>query len=232
MHLYDRRMPDVPLLPWRAGAAPLTVAQRIAAAAARAIAERELTEGAIVTEVELAGVHGASRTPAREAMLQLEAWGLVRLLPKKGGVVTSVSVEERRDLLAVRAMFESDAVATLGTSDRLVPVGEALAVPLQQQRAAAAEGDRLAFAEADLAFHAAIIAAGGNAVVVGLLQQLAPRFARLTFAVALEAPDRLATMLAEHERLAALALGGDAAGFGRLLRDHIATGHFRRAALA
>jgi DNA-binding GntR family transcriptional regulator len=232
MHLYDRPVTTTPPLPWRVDPDGRTVAQRIAADTARAIAERVLAEGAVVTEVELSTTHGASRTPAREAMLQLEAWGLVRLLPKKGAVVTAVSMEERRDLLAVRALFESDAVAALGSSARLVPVGERLAAALLQQRAAVEAADRLAFAEADIAFHAEIILAGGNAVVAALLQQLAPRFARLTYAVALEAPDRLGLMLDEHERLAGLARSGDADAFGLLLRRHIAAGHFPQEAFA
>lgn len=229
---YDHGVTDALLLPWRAEPSGQTVAQRIAAATGRAIVERRLGEGAMLTEVDLATANGASRTPAREAMLQLEAWGLVRLLPKKGAIVTAVSLEERRDLLAVRALLESDAVSALSTSGRLLPVGDRLAAALQQQRDAVASGDRLAFAEADLAFHAGIVEAGGNAVVVEVLHRLAPRLARLTFAVALESPDRLGAMLDEHERLAELARRGDVAAFGPLLREHIAVGHFRQEAFA
>src|SRR5690625_7883968 len=75
----------------------------MAAWAAREIIERRFEPGELLTEADLAEAQKASRTPAREAMLQLERWRLVRLVPKKGAIVTTVTSCERRDLLAVRS---------------------------------------------------------------------------------------------------------------------------------
>ena len=216
-------MPAPAPLPWDALTDRSPVAARIAAAAARAVVEGRHDAGALLTEAELAAAAGASRTPAREAMLQLEAWGLVRLLPKKGAVVLPVTHEERRDLLAVRAMLEADAVAAAPG----VPAGlaEDLDALLEQQRAALAAGDALAFAGGDHAFHARIVASGGNAVVSGIVAGLGPRLARLTYEAVTARPDRLAVLLREHEALAAQALAGDGPGFARSVRQHLAAGH-------
>jgi DNA-binding GntR family transcriptional regulator len=156
-------------------------------------------------------------------MLQLEAWGLVRLLPKKGAIVKPVTPEERRDLLAVRAMLETEAVPVAGS----VPAGlaEDLAALLARQRAALEEEDALAFAGGDYAFHARIIASGGNAVVSGIVAALGPRLARLTYDVVTGRPDRLAVLLAEHEMLAEQALAGDGPGFARSVRQHLAAAY-------
>jgi DNA-binding GntR family transcriptional regulator len=215
-----------PLLPWDALTDRSPLAARIAAAAARGVVERRYDAGTLLTEADLAEAEGASRTPAREAMLQLEAWGLVRLLPKKGALVVPVTPEERRDLLAVRAMFETHAVESVAAAGALPPglAGDLHAL-LDRQRTALDAGDVLGFAGGDYAFHARIIRSGGNAVVTGIVDRLGPRLARLVYEVATGRPDRLATLLAEHEALAEHALAGDGPGFARAVQQHLATGH-------
>lgn len=212
-------------LPWESEAIA-TLAHRVAANTARGIVEQRRPPGELITEVDLARDEGVSRTPAREAMLQLESWGLVRLMPKKGAIVTSETTNQRHDLLQVRAMFEIEAVATLAGSGRFEGVALSLESALASQRDALGRGDLLAFASADYLFHASVIVAGGNAVVAGLLEQLAPRLARLTHQVCLDRPETLPLLLAEHETLARQARAGDAEGFGETARRHIRDTHF------
>ena len=64
-----------------------------------------LAEGAIALEA------GVSRTPVREALLRLEAEGMIRLLPKRGALVLPVTAQEWRDVLDTRLLVESTAVA-------------------------------------------------------------------------------------------------------------------------
>lgn len=216
----------VAALPWERGSSA-TLAHRVAAEAARAIVERRIAAGALITEVDLAKDEGVSRTPAREAMLQLEAWGLVRLMPKKGAIVTAVTPEERRDLLAVRAMFEIESITALTRSDDgVATVARQLDAALAEQRAALADGDLLAFAAADYRFHASLIVAGGNAVIDSLLGRLAPRLARLTHQVCLDRPAALPGIVDEHQQLARQAREGDAVAFARTIRVHIHDMHF------
>lgn len=208
-------------LPWQAPDGG-SLAARVAAETARSVVEGRLAPGTLLTEADLAGAHGVSRTPAREAMVQLEAWGLVTLMPKKGAVITAVTFEERRDLLAVRAMFEIEAVTRLtGTGRWLEGLVEPLEGRLEEQRSALASGDLLAFAAADYGFHAAVILAGGNAVIGSLLGGLAPRLARLTHQACLERPDSLPQLLSEHEELALQAHDGDLPGFAAAIHAHL-----------
>lgn len=207
-------MTDALLLPWERDDTRAPLGLRIAASTARAIVEDAQPAGSLLTEVERAEASGASRTPAREAMLQLEAWGLVRLLPKKGAIVTVVTVvtpDERRDMLDFRTMIETDAVAALSRDGRSPDeVAAALQRTLDRQGRAAADHDDLAFAGADYAFHASVIHAGGNAVVAGLLAGLGPRIARLTYMAITESPDLTPRLHDEHLELGRLARLGDA----------------------
>ncbi|MEU1900908.1 GntR family transcriptional regulator [Nocardiopsis dassonvillei] len=236
-------MSALPALPWERPDDRSPLSHRLAADTARAVIERRHPAGTLLTETDLAAAHGASRTPAREAMLRLHSWGLVRLLPKKGAIVSEATPRERRDLLALRAMLEVEAVRTLAAASGRVSgpatgqedgpeTGPAtglaadLEVILTRQRAALESHDVLDFAGADYAFHARVIQSGGNHVVAELLDTLGPRWARLTYLAVTENPPRLETFLREHEGLTARALAGDAEGFSALVRSHIEYGHF------
>jgi DNA-binding GntR family transcriptional regulator len=220
------RVTTPPALPWERLTDRSPLSLRVAARVAREIVERRHEPGDWLVEADLAAAEQVSRTPAREAMLLLESWGLVRLVPKKGSIVTPVSPAERRDLLDVRAMLEIAAVRTVHEGDALAALGEGLASALDRQRDALAADDLLAFASADYAFHAAIIAGGGNAVVLELLDTLGPRLARLTYVAVTDGPSRVAGFLDEHATLAALAAAGDGAAFEAAVREHIEAGHF------
>ncbi|WP_341853982.1 GntR family transcriptional regulator [Brachybacterium sp. GPGPB12] len=153
-----------PTLPWLDDRENRPIATQIAAATARRIAEGAIDPGALSREVDVAEEHGASRTPAREAMLQLETWGLVRLLPKKGAQVTTPTAREREESLSVRAMLEGHAVSRITPDEtRRISLVEALAPVLTAQEAAT---DRPAdFAVHDYAFHLTLASHDGNRVV-------------------------------------------------------------------
>ncbi|WP_228282822.1 GntR family transcriptional regulator [Brevibacterium atlanticum] len=201
------------------------MASKISAWAAREVIECRIDSGSLLTESDLARALGASRTPAREAMLELERWGLVRLVPKKGAIVTSVTMKDRHDLLAVRTMFETGAVQSALASSELERLAVDLRYLLGEQRQAYEAGDLLRFAAVDFSFHARIIGSGNNEVVNELLATMGPRLARLTYRAVLDHPEILPSLLAEHERLIERAECRDALGFGRLVKDHIWDSH-------
>lgn len=211
-------------LPWQIDDG--TLAQRAAAGCARRIVEGDLPPGETLTEVELAEHAGMSRTPAREAMLQLSQWGLVRLLPKKGAVVTALGARERDDLLGVRMMMETQAATALaGDPSRTADVHEHLAHFVALQRAALDAQDPVAFAAADHAFHLCLIESLDNQVVADICQDLAPRFARMTYAVIAEHPDLMPRLATEHEQLAAALGAADHTGFAAAIRAHVHGAH-------
>ncbi|NHI16534.1 GntR family transcriptional regulator [Microbacterium excoecariae] len=215
-----------PLLPWELPS-PRSVASGVAAGLARRIVEGELAAGTVLTEVAVASEAGVSRTPVREAFLELEGWGLIRLLPKKGALVTTVSAAERRDLLDVRATWEIRAVEQVAERPavREALVAEAGAL-VDRQSDALAHDDLLEFAATDLRFHVTVIRAGGNAVIADLLGRLSPRFARLTYAAVADGLVSARSFRDDHDALVERIAAGDAAGFASAVRAHIRSGHF------
>ncbi|MGP2441041.1 GntR family transcriptional regulator [Streptomyces sp. JW3] len=77
------------------------------AAAIRArILSGEIPIGAQLRQAELAGLLGVSRTPVREALRQLQAGGLIEVLPHRGAVVRVPAPWEVREAYEVRAELE------------------------------------------------------------------------------------------------------------------------------
>lgn len=59
---------------------------------------------------EWAAKLGVSRMPIREALVQLEREGLVRLEPRRGAIVTPISVDDIEEIYQLRALLEGEAV--------------------------------------------------------------------------------------------------------------------------
>ena len=71
-----------------------------------AILEGELKPGERLRAEALAQRFGTSRTPIREALLQLEGPGLVEVEPNRGAVVRTFDRDDVLDLYEIRALLE------------------------------------------------------------------------------------------------------------------------------
>lgn len=77
--------------------------------------------GDFLNEAQLMGEVGVSRTPIREALNKLEQERLVRIVPKKGVMVSELTLREINEIYQVRLMLEPQVVRQWG--DR-IPVEE------------------------------------------------------------------------------------------------------------
>lgn len=94
--------PAIPVI--RRSAAPLR--QEVLEVLRSSIVNGRLAPGARLIERELIAMTGVSRTLIREALRQLEAEGLVHVVPNRGAVVRELTAAEARDLYAIRALLE------------------------------------------------------------------------------------------------------------------------------
>lgn len=62
--------------------------------------------GETLTESQIAREVGASRTPVREAIRQLELEGLITSVPNKGLIVSEISEQEIEDIFEIRTHIE------------------------------------------------------------------------------------------------------------------------------
>src|SRR5882757_5114305 len=88
---------------------PPPAAERVYTHVKEAVLDRRYEGGTLLNEGELAEAVGVSRTPVREALLRLEAEGLLKLYPKKGALVLPVSAQEIADVVETRLLVEEHA---------------------------------------------------------------------------------------------------------------------------
>ncbi len=195
------------------------------------ILHRRYADHDLLAEGDIAAETGVSRTPVREALLRLEAEGMVRLMPKRGALVLPVTAQEWRDLVATRLVVETHCTAAAIASGRGADVALDLAEPLAELRAATAVGDLARYTAADRDFHARVVAADGNAILTKLYASLRDRQLRMGAANLLAAdgrpdPVRMAMTIEDHEAIAA-AIGAENLDLARRLTlEHL--GHADR----
>jgi DNA-binding GntR family transcriptional regulator len=186
----------------------------------------DLPGGHLFSEGDIAERLGISRTPVREAFLRLQAEELLVLIPKRGAVVAPVPPGEAEDVLDAREAVETAAVRRLLRRPDLLPE------VLETLRAALAEQERHtddlhAFAEADEAFHRAIVDAGRNALTMRFYATLGDRQRRMSVHALGPSPDLVPVILAQHRELVGFVEAHDDAGFARALRAHLDGTHRR-----
>ncbi len=179
-----------------------------------------LSPGSRVDEAALEARFGVSRTPLREALIQLASSGLVEIRRRKGAVVSEL--EPRRLFEMFEVMAELEASCAQRAARRIGPQQQqALAAALEACRRAAAAGDPDAYFHENEGFHQAIYAAAGNAFLAeqaqGLQRRLRP-YRRLQLRVR----NRMANSLAEHESVVAAIASGNGELAAQRLREHVA----------
>jgi len=78
-----------------------------------AILSGDLRPGYTLHESALTKQFGASRSPIREALVQLEQEGLVTTFPKKGSIVTTIDRTQLRQALFIRSSLEATNIELL-----------------------------------------------------------------------------------------------------------------------
>ena len=175
--------------------------------------------GSRIDEQALGKRFGVSKTPIREALIQLASSGLVEVRRRKGATVSVL--ESRRLYEMFDVMAELEAACARRAARRMSPAHEAaLKKALEACRRAAAAGDPDRYFHENEAFHHAIYAASQNAFLaeqaLALHRRLRP-YRRLQLRVR----DRMGNSLAEHEAIVEAMLKGDGELAAERLRGHI-----------
>lgn len=125
------------------------------------IVEGRFPPGKRLTERELTEMLGVSRTVLRESLRQLEAEGLISLIPNQGPVVRALTVGEARELYRIREALEGLAArlfAEQNNPDRIAELEQAYSAV----EAAYHDGDPRAILAAKNDFYAAMHTGAGS----------------------------------------------------------------------
>lgn len=175
--------------------------------------------GARLDEVEMASAFGVSRTPIREALIQLASAGLVESRPRRGSVVAEVTPERLRDMFEVMAELEA-ICASLAAERADDAARAALAAAHEACAPAAASQDPDAYYRLNEQFHHALYAACGNDFLADQARQLHRRL-RPYRRLQLRVPGRLAASFAEHAAVVEAVLRRDREAAAARVRAHV-----------
>lgn len=185
----------------------------------RAIGEGDLVPGQQLNEAELSRRLGVSRGPLREAMQRLTQEGLLVSIRNRGVFVIEVTDDDVRDMYLARTAVER-AAATRAIQVNAELAGERLLEVVGTMTAAVAQNDTDALTEADVEFHALLVALAGS-----------PRLSRMHHTLMVETRMCITALesrysshrfrLDEHRGIAEAIGRSDVECADRLLLDHM-----------
>ncbi|MFC8587678.1 GntR family transcriptional regulator [Streptomyces sp. NPDC057217] len=179
----------------------------------------ELVPGEVYSAPALAERFGVSATPVREAMQRLAVEGAVEVVPNRGFRVTERTPRELAELAEIRALIEVPVMLRLA---RTVPAARWTELrPLAEATAtAAARGDRAHYAEADRAFHRAVLSLAGNQQLLAVADDLHRRSQWPLISAPALRHGVLVADAAEHTALLDALIAQDLTVVQSLVREH------------
>ncbi|WP_137389968.1 GntR family transcriptional regulator [Rhodoligotrophos defluvii] len=171
---------------------------------------------------ELAARLGISRVPLRQALVRLQADGLVVGRPHAGATVAPLSLEDAEDVYAARAVMEPmlTEMAVARLADDTI---RELEILVERQQQALSKGAFPQLLELDRQFHNRLYAQSGYRTSYQIVQRLRDQSDRYV-AIYQGDMERSKTTLAEHREIVRLCAARDAAGASRLMREHVQRG--------
>lgn len=161
-----------------------------------AIITMDLLPGQMISETSIATQFGVSRTPVREALIQLATIGFVEVLPQRGTYVTKFSMEKILESRFIREAIEVSVVSFLAeniSEDIIVEAGKIIV----EQKEAADDNDPLAFQKLDDHFHRVLANHTKFARVAQIIEAEKAHMDRVR-CLSLQEKDQFKRVLAQH----------------------------------
>jgi DNA-binding GntR family transcriptional regulator len=181
-----------------------------------------LSPGDRLDEQTLATRFEVSRTPAREALLQLAAAGIVRLVPRQGAVVSSVSPQLAIGIVEVLTALEAEAAGLAARRMSAVEKAQLAKLHLASQPAMKRQ-DSPVYIKNNAAFHAAIYRGARNEFLAEQIRLTRLRM-RFYHRSSLYQPARLKASYQEHALVTEAIKSGDEALAQATMREHVLFG--------
>jgi DNA-binding GntR family transcriptional regulator len=173
-----------------------------------------------LVEGELARAYGVSKSPLREALKALQHDGLVEAIPRRGYVVTPITVKQVQDLFDLRLILERETAARAARSAAPEQVDE-LRRLVGAPYVVGDVDSQARFLLQNKAFHLSVARLGGNLRLVALLDRLLDDLERL-FHLGLDVRDRADSLVAEHVELVDAVAAHDSARAAQVIEAQVA----------
>lgn len=200
----------------------------------------EVRPGQRMSHRSLARDLGLSRSPVREALLQLEAEGLIEHRPQSGVYLREVSPQELQELYDIREALEPYAaeraarLADIGQIDRLRVICaefNEISRRIDLESWLTFSENRRRLSTLDREFHAIILAASGNRVARTFFENAQILALVFSWNFMKTSPVVLASRVAptarQHQQIYEAIATRDPLAAGKQMRNHVAAGSKR-----
>jgi len=181
----------------------------------------ELKQDIIYSANQFAEILGVSRTPVREALIQLVAESLLISVQGRGFRIREFTAKEIRDFFETRLMIETYVIGRLAGGVGPEDI-QALDESLMQMIQSAEKKDSYGFLEADKAFHMNLIHRHENLLLVSIMENIRNLISILG-RKALAISGRTEEVVEEHRRVLDGLRRRDAGEAAAAMRDHLNT---------
>ena len=180
----------------------------------------EIKAGQPLRQAALAEELNVSRIPVREALLQLEAEGLVSFEPHKGATATELSASQVDELFELRAMLEADLLAASIPNISDEKLAEAAAILEKLNKALGKENAANTWSELNSSYHNCLYSGADRPQtqdLVNTLNKNADRYIRMHLLWA----GGISKAESEHNDILALCQARETSKAVELLKQHI-----------
>jgi len=175
--------------------------------------------GELYNEKAIAADLGISRTPVREALLELASQDLIIFLPRRGLMVNRFTRRDVDEIFEVRKAIEMAAVEKITIASPPFDLFE-IEESLLNQRKAAKYRDYLAFLEADRLFHTSFSELTNNRRIIAILDNIRDMI-HVMGAKALALEGRALEVIEEHQVIFEAVKKGDSEEARRAMAYHL-----------
>jgi len=178
-----------------------------------------LAPGTEISEPQLCLHYRLGKAPVRMALIRLAHEGLVRAIPRRGYLISPVTLKDIQDIFELRLMLEPRA-ARMAAGNIDARRARALETAASAGYLVHDARSITSFLDANKAFHVAIAETTGNARLSSMIDQLHDQMSRLLH-LGLGLRNRSNEMQAEHRALLKALVRGNGDLAERLAREQI-----------
>ncbi len=203
----------------RVADAPVSLRDRAYQEIKRRINRMEFRPGAYLNEAQISRTLRIGRTPVHQALDRLMLEGLVQVIPRKGVMVETISLDQVLEIIDVRLVNEPFCVGL--AAERATPSEVSqLRTLLDSAGPSIRARDREQLMDLDRAYHWRISQAAKNSVLADTISRLHDRSLRFWF-ISLADDLQLRRVDEEHRAILDAISRRDAAGAADAMRHHI-----------
>lgn len=184
----------------------------------KAIVEGRVAPGERLKEEELARELGISRTPVREALLILQAEGLVDAAPNRGATVRAHTADDLEELYELRALLEGYAARRAA---RRIDDDQIRRLQESCERFATLQGAAVeAIVAENATFHGLVLEAAGSTRLLGMVRSVV-ELPLVYRSYVTYSPEQTGISLHYHRQIAAALERRDAERAELIMKEHV-----------